>query len=439
MWIYIFDMQGSKYVRLLPTVVTCSVNRRFHLVRRFQSKFLCDSTHEIDGARCTVASSHFTVNDVFSKQQKSRCRHGQSSSRTILCEGTGQKATNKAAKNDFTDSDCILPVVYVHRKSDLIYHTGAIPAMELYLPSVYRKTESNSLMEPPGSDKLKDAAQKLTDLTQWLHVQEIVNSAGKLRHACSDDIIIRHHPRDCFYGEQSIISRQNYPVTFLDSNLFKVSPVTCWDVWTDHELKTSSCNMDRKRPILAADGVKLQAQPADEDNNNLGKPSKEQLAIMYHKLCDEMPKFYIKPHDFSIYSDNVEFNNQFLGLKTHGRMTYEGLVKTLKFTSLLYFMDAELEVLKITVHPEESSIQARWRIKALPFHTWLLKLHKRDKNPYYRYYDAYSTFYIGTDGLIHVHKIDKVMPDSDAKKEPNWLTRLTLALRGSRPAYGLPQ
>ncbi|XP_077987123.1 uncharacterized protein LOC144441425 [Glandiceps talaboti] len=330
------------------------------------------------------------------------------------------------------ESTISLPTVYVRHTKELCLYQGNSQSFVSELPIVFQATNQNTA-------DLKNATQKLKDIVQYVLVQDMVDAVGRLRNDCTDDIIIRHHHhRNCYHVDHNVISRQKYPVTFIESKYF-VKPQNN-DTSTEHALWTTTLDRDNSC-VLSMDGTKLQSQEMPEDNNNnLSRPSKEQLEIMYHKLCDEIPKFYMKPHDFTIYHDDVEFNNQILGLKTRGKTTYQAMVNSLKMTSLLYFIDAELEVLKVTVHPDESSIQARWRIKALPFHIWLLRLHKRDKTRYYRYYDAFSTFYVGTDGLVHVHKVDKMMPDrGDKEIVPSWFTRLRWALGGARPPAYVPQ
>lgn len=43
-----------------------------------------------------------------------------------------------------------------------------------------------------------------------------------------------------------------------------------------------------------------------------------------------------------------------------------------------------MEVLKLTKHPEDGSVRARWRIMGLPFHLLLLRFYKKDKRQLYR-------------------------------------------------------
>ncbi|KAK1131674.1 hypothetical protein AOXY_G38440 [Acipenser oxyrinchus oxyrinchus] len=136
----------------------------------------------------------------------------------------------------------------------------------------------------------------------------------------------------------------------------------------------------------------------------------QHLANMHDKLRRELPNFFLKNHDYNIYSKDVEFINEFLHMKTKGRGMYQAALTLCRFLAWNYFADIQMEVLKLTQHPESWSVQARWRVRGLPLHVLLLRFYRRDKSDLYRTYDAFSTFYLGSDGLIHCHKVDKMMP-----------------------------
>jgi hypothetical protein len=79
-----------------------------------------------------------------------------------------------------------------------------------------------------------------------------------------------------------------------------------------------------------------------------------------------------------------------------------------------------LEVLKITKHPEDMTVKVRWTIRGIGglrvmMNFWKYKLWNIreifDNTEYW--YDGFSTFYIGDDGLITKHVADKVMPDEN--------------------------
>ncbi|XP_035246149.1 uncharacterized protein C6orf136 homolog isoform X3 [Anguilla anguilla] len=160
----------------------------------------------------------------------------------------------------------------------------------------------------------------------------------------------------------------------------------------------------------------------------------EKLALMHEKMRHELPRFFLKSHDYSMYSPDVEFINGLLNIKTRGRLLYQLSLSLWKVLCVLYFADVRLEVLKLSKHSEDGTIRARWRVSGLPFHLLVLRFYRRDKSSLYRSYDAFSTFYLGSDGLVHCHRVDKVMP-----AQPPVLPRVTSALTGALVALGLQE
>uniref|UniRef100_A0A8C6U6R9 Si:ch211-215a10.4 n=1 Tax=Neogobius melanostomus TaxID=47308 RepID=A0A8C6U6R9_9GOBI len=175
--------------------------------------------------------------------------------------------------------------------------------------------------------------------------------------------------------------------------------------------------------------------PLLEEAPPRGDSEEEQkLALMYERLRIELPGFFRKSHDYTMYSLDVEFVNGLLNTKTRGRVLYQLNLTFWRLLCLCYYADTRLEVLKLTKHPEDGTIQARWRLRGMPYHSLLLRFYLRDKSHLYRSLDAFSTFYIGQDGLIHCHKVEKVMP-----ARPPVLPRVTSLLAGALVALGLQE
>ncbi|CAH2242053.1 jg957 [Pararge aegeria aegeria] len=136
--------------------------------------------------------------------------------------------------------------------------------------------------------------------------------------------------------------------------------------------------------------------------------------------CDEMPSLFVKPLDYSIYHPNLVFVNNIRGVTTIGLFHYVRQVALLRTVAHIKFAYVNFEVLKITAHPEDSSVKMRWRIRGISglkvffmfwkYKLWNLKQVFQDQE---LWYDGFSTFYVGSDGLIQKHIADKVMPDQD--------------------------
>ncbi|XP_077017341.1 uncharacterized protein C6orf136 homolog isoform X2 [Tamandua tetradactyla] len=164
----------------------------------------------------------------------------------------------------------------------------------------------------------------------------------------------------------------------------------------------------RLGPCLRA----YQARPqVRAERKREGDPSMEEhLAVMYERLRQELPNLFLHSHDYALYSSDVEFINEILNIRTKGRTWYILSLTLCRFLAWNYFAQLRLEVLQLTRHSENWTLQARWRLVGLPIHIFFLHFYKRDKDELYQTYDAYSTFYLNSNGLICRHHLDKLMP-----------------------------
>lgn len=158
--------------------------------------------------------------------------------------------------------------------------------------------------------------------------------------------------------------------------------------------------------------------PASSSNSN--QPSEEQLHRVYDVLANTLPKLFIQPLDYSIYNPNLIFENNIRGMRTEGLYHYVKQVALLRTVGHLKFAYVTLEILKITKHPEDNTIKVRWRIKGISalkvmFQFWKYKLWKLKEifAETEAWYDGFSVFHVGPDGLIYKHVADKIMPDDD--------------------------
>ncbi|XP_050840808.1 uncharacterized protein C6orf136 homolog [Serinus canaria] len=160
----------------------------------------------------------------------------------------------------------------------------------------------------------------------------------------------------------------------------------------------------------------------------------EHLASMHERLRHELPNFFLKIPDYALYAPDVEFQCQHLHLHTRGRAMYAVAVALCRALAWGYFASLRLEVLALTRHPEDWSVRARWRLTGLPLHLLLLRWYRRDKRTLLRSYDAFSTFFLNSQGLIRCHRVDKLMPAPTAVPEPKkLLVAAALAVALARP------
>lgn len=84
------------------------------------------------------------------------------------------------------------------------------------------------------------------------------------------------------------------------------------------------------------------------------------------------------------------------------------------------FAYVKFEILKITRHPNDNTVRVRWRIRGISalkvmlnfwkYKLWAMKeVFENQEN----WYDGFSTFYVGEDGLVIKHVLDKLIRDED--------------------------
>uniref|UniRef100_A0A674MEE6 Uncharacterized protein n=1 Tax=Takifugu rubripes TaxID=31033 RepID=A0A674MEE6_TAKRU len=116
-----------------------------------------------------------------------------------------------------------------------------------------------------------------------------------------------------------------------------------------------------------------------------------------------------------MYSADLEFINGPLNMKTSSSSSLWRLL------SLCYYAEVRLEVLKLTKHMEDGTIRPRTTLTSVVF---------------CRTSDAFSTFYLGEDGLIHCHRVEKVSCPPSLSRVTSLLakTLVALGLQEQRPA-----
>ncbi|CAH0405718.1 unnamed protein product [Chilo suppressalis] len=216
------------------------------------------------------------------------------------------------------------------------------------------------------------------------------------------------------YIERGLSSNMLYPYTCIDSLDF-----TSYN--NDHFEPT--CLSDFEKEAVAYCRAPVTPSPAKTSNevqSPSDKPSEEQLMKVFNVLSENMPDLFVKSLDYSIYHPNLVFVNNIRGTTTVGLFPYVRQIALLRTVGHLKFAYVKFEVMKITANPEDSSIKLRWRIRGISgfkvffmfwkYKLWNLKEVFQDQE---LWYDGFSTFYVGGDGLVQKHIADKVMPDQD--------------------------
>ncbi|CAL4079083.1 unnamed protein product, partial [Meganyctiphanes norvegica] len=178
--------------------------------------------------------------------------------------------------------------------------------------------------------------------------------------------------------------------------------------------------------------------------NPTGKPNAEQLSKVLDSLSEYLPKLFLQPMDYTIYSQDLVFENRIRGTRTVGLFPYVKQVALLRTVGHLRFAYVKFQILKITKHPEDSTIKVRWRItgisglKAL-FQFWKIRLWdwKTVTSQMENWHDGFSIFHVGGDGLVYKHIADSMMPDEEQLVQKGPLAAKLAALLGLMPRPSL--
>lgn len=142
------------------------------------------------------------------------------------------------------------------------------------------------------------------------------------------------------------------------------------------------------------------------------KASLEQLITLEGKLAAELPKFFTKPHNFSLYTRNVVFIDNTRNIKTEGINLYFLQLQLIKMYHNVRYSSLKVELLNLVKNPEESYLRIRWRIITRPglLKTALL-IFKAKVGEEWR--DGISTMHVDKDGKIYCHVCDNIDVDTD--------------------------
>lgn len=162
-------------------------------------------------------------------------------------------------------------------------------------------------------------------------------------------------------------------------------------------------------------------QSPGNDADPLKKCPPEKMEYVYNELAKGLPKFFVHTHNFNLYTKDMVFEDNIRGLVIKGRDNYAINLSWLKIKTALAFAEVQVLILKMTQHPEDSTIKVRWQINGISgwrllFTFWrygLFHSKKLDQSVGGDTYDGFSIFYLNSEGLIYKHFCDRMIPDSN--------------------------
>lgn len=230
--------------------------------------------------------------------------------------------------------------------------------------------------------------------------------------------------------KRDIIQRNHYSVTVLLESL----PCNNTGVLEKWPQKVSSLAELQQNAVFSRS---IETKSSLSLRDSAGKPTDEQLELMYLKLCDTLPKFFTHIHNYALYHPQLVFQNNIRGVTTYGIGPYIRQLYLLKLVARFKFAYVKMDILKATKHSEDATIRVRWQIRGISglkvfLQFWKFRLwdYKTVRDKEIVWYDGFSTFHVGSDGLIHQHVCDKMMPDNHKEKSTaaNLVAKLALII-----------
>ncbi|XP_076233501.1 uncharacterized protein LOC143178621 [Calliopsis andreniformis] len=217
------------------------------------------------------------------------------------------------------------------------------------------------------------------------------------------------------------------PEFCIDSNNFYKDKNSCLshtELLSIHRsLDTSLLNSGEQRIFYSEISPNVQNENVKQSSDDR-KPTEEQLQHVFDCLSKDLPMLFIRTMNYSIYTQDIIFINNIRGITTTGLLNYIKQIAFLKIIGHLKFAYVKLDILKITMHPEDNSIKVRWRIIGITgtnvflsfwkFRLWNFKEYLNNREAWY---DGFSTFYVNNDGKVFKHVVDKLLPDQDAREK----------------------
>lgn len=146
--------------------------------------------------------------------------------------------------------------------------------------------------------------------------------------------------------------------------------------------------------------------------NNDNKASPDQLTALENKLANELPRFFVRPHNYSLYTKDLVFIDNTRNVRTEGITQYILRTQMIKIYYGLRYTSIRVELLNLVKNPEESYLRIRWRIITKPgmFKTLILLFSTKKAD---NWKDGISTMHVNKDGKIYCHVCDNIDVDTD--------------------------
>lgn len=181
------------------------------------------------------------------------------------------------------------------------------------------------------------------------------------------------HSAGCIPGTVSTAKRGCIPATTSTRNWSRIIATSLHSHCTNIPISNHPLHCFSSRSISQTTD---QSRP--DTSNTKGKPTEEHLETVFKSLNHSLPRFFVQPHDYSIYSPHVIFENNIRGVTTKDLFSYVRQLSWVRIVGHFKFAHVRMEVLKITQHVEDGTIRVQWRMRGISglkmiFNLWKMR------------------------------------------------------------------
>ena len=88
----------------------------------------------------------------------------------------------------------------------------------------------------------------------------------------------------------------------------------------------------------------------------------DSIGSLTSAICLQLPRFFSRTHPFNLYDKNMVFEDNIRGLLLKGRDAYMVNLVMLKIKGHIMYGKVDMNILKMTKHPEDGTIRVRWQV-----------------------------------------------------------------------------
>lgn len=175
----------------------------------------------------------------------------------------------------------------------------------------------------------------------------------------------------------------------------------------------SSCFHSKETQVLMKTSEKTLSKK-DEKEQPADDP-RQKILLLKETLRSDLPGFFDKKkkwHDFSLYTDTIEFNVAPLrdvnaNYKLKGMTRYKYSMRMLRRSLLLYLSHPSLDVIRIVANVEKRTIEVRWKISGWTPLSFISNIIMKMSNTPWEV-NYMSTLYIDSDTKIWRHDVEQI-------------------------------